>query len=125
MPHSRERALDRICRSEVLPVLGRKVIEGEQWVAIFAEALDSLLVLDAIAFDEAIECSLGVLPGLRHPDVLQCTLGLACRLFGNLFKTFAVLCTQQRCACVFGHTSSIAFQKPSAPSATASCGPIV
>ena len=52
-------------------------------------------------------------------------LALACRLFGSLFKTFAVLCTQQRCARVFGHTSSIAFQKPSAPSATASCGLIV
>src|SRR5262245_16754698 len=37
-------------------------------------------------------------------------LALACRLFGSLFKTFAVLCTQQRCARVFGHTSSIAFQ---------------
>src|SRR5271169_2973930 len=52
-------------------------------------------------------------------------LAFACRLFGSLFKTFAVLCTQQRCARVFGHTSSIAFQKASAPSATASCGPIV
>src|ERR1700680_3785739 len=51
-------------------------------------------------------------------------LEFACRLFGNLFRTFAVLCTQQRCARVFGHTSSIAFQKPSAPSATASCGAI-
>ena len=47
-------------------------------------------------------------------------LAFACRLFGSLLRTFAVLCTQQRCARVFGHTSSIAFQKPSAPSATAS-----
>src|SRR5438309_677050 len=52
-------------------------------------------------------------------------LVLACRLLGSLFKTLAVLCTQQRCARVFGHTSSIAFQKPSAPSATACCGSIV
>src|SRR5271156_4488001 len=52
-------------------------------------------------------------------------LAFACRLFGSLFKTFAVLCTQQRCARVFGHTSSTAFQKPRAPSATASCGPVV
>jgi hypothetical protein len=50
-------------------------------------------------------------------------LAFACRLFGSLFKTFAVLCTQQRCARAFGHTSSIA--KPSAPSAIASCGSIV
>src|SRR6266481_1987608 len=124
MPNGRERALDRVCRAQMFPVLGRKVVEGEQWSTILAQALDSLLVLDAIGFDEPIECSLGVRPGLRHPDVLQCT-AFACRLFGSLFKTFAVLCTQQRCARVFGHTSSIAFQNPSAPSATASCGAIV
>ena len=52
-------------------------------------------------------------------------LAFACRLFDSLFKTFAVLCTQRRCPRVFGHTSSIAFQKPSAPSATASCGEVV
>jgi hypothetical protein len=49
-------------------------------------------------------------------------LAFACRLFGSLFKTFAVLCTQQRCARAFGYTSSIALQKPSTPSATANCG---
>ena len=47
-----------------------------------------------------------------------------CWLLGSLFKTFAVLCTQQRWPRVRDHTSSIAFQKPSAPSATASSGPI-
>ena len=71
MPNRRERALDRVSRSQVLPVLGREVIEGKQRMAVFAEAGDSLLVLDAIAFDEAIECSLGVGSGLRHPDILQ------------------------------------------------------
>src|SRR5664280_87920 len=45
-----------------------------------------------------------------------------CRLFGSLFRTLAVLCTQQRCSRVVGHTSPSAFQKPSAPSATASSG---
>src|SRR5450759_3979358 len=45
-----------------------------------------------------------------------------CRLFGSLFRTLAVLCTQQRCSRVVAHTSPSAFQKPSAPSATASSG---
>jgi hypothetical protein len=45
-------------------------------------------------------------------------LAFACRFFGSLFKTFAVLCTQQSCARVIGHTSSIAFQKPGPPSAS-------
>src|SRR4030088_3058176 len=43
-------------------------------------------------------------------------LAFACWLFGSLFKMFAVLCTQQRCSRVLGHTSPSAFQKPSAPS---------
>ena len=51
-------------------------------------------------------------------------LAFACWLFGSLFRTLAVLCTQQRCSRVFGHTSPSAFQKPSAPSATASSGAI-
>jgi hypothetical protein len=30
----------------------------------------------------------------------------------SLFETFAVLCIQQRCSRVRGHTSPAAFQKP-------------
>src|SRR2546429_6740115 len=51
-------------------------------------------------------------------------LAFACWLLGSLLRTLAVLCTQQRWPRVFGHTSSIACQKPSAPSATASSGAI-
>src|SRR5215217_2962906 len=40
----------------------------------------------------------------------------------TLFSTLAVLCTQQRWCLVAGKTSSIAFQKPSAPSPTARSG---
>jgi hypothetical protein len=50
-------------------------------------------------------------------------LAFDCWLLGSLFKTLAVLCTQQRWPRVLGHTSS-ACQKPRAPSATASSGPI-
>src|ERR1700694_171415 len=49
-------------------------------------------------------------------------LAFACWLFGSLFSTFAVLCTQQRCSRVLGHTSPSAFQNPRAPSAAASSG---
>src|SRR5467141_3545076 len=51
-------------------------------------------------------------------------LAFDCWLLGSLFKTLAVLCTQQRWPRVLGHTSSTACQKPRAPSATASSGPI-
>src|SRR5438552_3382852 len=49
-------------------------------------------------------------------------LAFVCWLFGSLLRTLAVLCTQQRCSRVVGHSSPSAFQKPSAPSATASSG---
>src|SRR6266404_2686067 len=49
-------------------------------------------------------------------------LAFGCWLFGSLLRTLAVLCTQQRCSPVVGHSSPSAFQKPSAPSATASSG---
>src|ERR1700731_3285168 len=51
-------------------------------------------------------------------------LAFDCWLLGSLFKTLAVLGTQQRWPRVLGHTSSTACQKPRTPSATASSGPI-
>ena len=55
---------------------------------------------------------------------MQLALALGCTLLGSLLRTFAVLCTQQRWPRVCGHTSSIAFQKPNAPSPIASLGAI-
>src|SRR6185503_2583586 len=41
-------------------------------------------------------------------------LAFGCWPFGSLLRTLAVLCTQQRCSRVVGHSSPSAFQKPSA-----------
>src|SRR6266702_7202194 len=41
MPDGGEGALNRVCRTQMFPVLGRKVVEGEQRFTILAEALDS------------------------------------------------------------------------------------
>src|SRR5947207_6256783 len=106
----------------MLPVLSREVAEGKQRVAIVDQALDSLVIFDAPDFDEGVERGECILLGLGHPGArlaFNCWL-----LLGSLFKTLAVLCTQQRWPRVLGHTSSIACQKPSAPSATASSGPV-
>src|SRR6516162_3500275 len=108
----------------MLPVLSREVVEAEQGVAILDQALDRLVVFDAPGLDEGVEGGKRIRLGLGHPDFLQCPLGFGCWLFGSLLRTLAVLCTQQRCPRVLGHTSSMACQKPSAPSATASSGPI-
>jgi hypothetical protein len=56
-------------------------------------------------------------PSWSRPSRSPCStrLALVCRLFGILFRMLAVLCTQQRCSRVVGHTSPSAFQNPSAP----------
>ena len=53
MPHRGERALDRICAAQVLPMLGGEVVEGEQRLAIFGQAFDRLLIFRSVAFREA------------------------------------------------------------------------
>ena len=48
MPNGCKRALDRVCGPQVPPVLGGEVIESEQRVAIFGEALNYLFVFAAV-----------------------------------------------------------------------------
>jgi hypothetical protein len=43
-----EGAFDRVGRSQVLPVFGGEVVEGEQHVAILDQAFDCLVVLRAV-----------------------------------------------------------------------------
>ena len=75
MPDRRERAFDDIGRAQMLPVLGRELVEGQQRIAILDQALDSLVVLDAPGFDEGVEGEERVLLGLGHPDLLECAFG--------------------------------------------------
>src|SRR5947207_1268672 len=72
-----EGALDRVGRSQVLPVLGGEVVEGEQHVAVLGQAFDRLVVLRVVDFCECIEGGLGVRPGLGHPNVLERWFGFA------------------------------------------------
>src|SRR5215468_2673801 len=108
----------------MLPMLGREVVEGQQLIAIFDQAFDRLVVFDAPGLDEDIERLERILLVSAIHITCSARLAFECRLFGNLSSTLAVLCTQQRWPRVCGHTSSTACQKPSAPSATASSGPI-
>ena len=76
MTHGRKRAFDWVRCAQMLPVLCREVVEGEQSIAIFDQAFDRLLVFDGVDFDECVECDESILLGLGHPDLLQCALGL-------------------------------------------------
>jgi hypothetical protein len=57
-------------------MLGGKIIERQQYVAIFLEAGNGFIVFDSIKLDESIERRIGILARLGHPDVLQGYLGL-------------------------------------------------
>src|SRR3984893_12296808 len=109
----------------MLPVLSREVVEGKQRVAILDQALDSLVVFDAPGFDEGVERGERILLGRGHPDLLERTLGLRLLALGQLVQDIGGLGhPTARWPRVLGHTSSTACQKPRAPSATASSGPI-
>ncbi len=56
--------------ANVLPVLGREVVEGARHRTVLGQAGHRLVVLGAIGLEEEIEGLLRVLLGLGHPDVL-------------------------------------------------------
>src|SRR5262249_53629854 len=66
MAHRRERALDRVRRPQMLPVLGGKVVEGEQRVAIFLQTGGGLLVFRRIALDEGVKRGKAIRLRLGH-----------------------------------------------------------
>ena len=82
----REGAFDRIRRTQVLPMFGREVVEGEQRVPVLLEAFGGLLVFDGIGLVEGVERRLGVLPRFGHPDVLQHALGPGLLALGQLVE---------------------------------------
>ena len=57
--HGRKGAFDGIGGANVLPVLGREVVEGEQHVAVLGQAGHRFVVLGAIGLEEEVEGLLG------------------------------------------------------------------
>jgi hypothetical protein len=68
--HGRERTFDYIGRAQMLPLFGRKVVEGQQRIAILDQTIDRSIVLDAPGFDEGIKRDECIPLGLGHPDLL-------------------------------------------------------
>ena len=118
----RERAFDGIGRAQMLPVLGREVIEASRASLSFVHGIARSF--DAPGLDEGVEATSASFFVSAIQISWSARLAFDCWLFGNLLSTLAVLCTQQRWLRVFGQTSSTACQKPRAPSATARCGPM-
>ena len=55
VPDGGKHALDRVGRAQVIPVLGRKVVEGQQGVAVLEQAGDRLLVFGPVLLGEALD----------------------------------------------------------------------
>jgi hypothetical protein len=124
MANGGKRAFDRVCGPRVFPMLGGKVVEGEQRVTIFGKALGCFFAFAAVGLDEDVESGFGGAPCLRHPDVVQRTLNLAVQAVGQLVEHVGGLVHPTTLRSRVRQIYSIAFQKPSAPSPTASCGPL-
>src|SRR5436190_11019008 len=100
----------------MLPVLSREVVEGKQRVAILDQALDTYLT-PQISMKASNAASASFLVSAIQIS-WSARLAFDCWLLDSLFKTLAVLCTQQRWPRVLGHTSSTACQKSSGPIAS-------
>src|SRR5215218_7322286 len=66
--------LDRVCRSQVVPVLGGQVVEGEQGVAILRQALGRPRVLGAVLLGKDVHRRLGRSTSGRTMDLAQVRL---------------------------------------------------
>lgn len=68
MPDGGEDAFDRVRRSEMIPMLGREVEEGQQRLAVPGQAVDGLRISRTMLVDEG--GGLGRRPVRRVPDPL-------------------------------------------------------
>ena len=82
-PNRRECRFDGIGRSQVPPVLGREVIEGQQLLAILPQTFARFLILGVVFFQEVIECCLGVRFRFRLPDFVDVTFGFRLNALGH------------------------------------------
>src|SRR4051794_10461314 len=80
VPHGREDAFDGVRGSQVIPVLGREVVEGQQGLAILPQALDCPGVLRPIFLSEDVDRGLRRRAGFCAVDLAQ--VGLHSRLDG-------------------------------------------
>ena len=86
-----ERGLDGIRGADVDPVLGWKVIRGEQRVTVLRETVHGPRVFGAIFLVEESHRRFGRDPALGHPDLVQIDLGLSLGLRGQVVEYVARL----------------------------------
>ena len=75
VPDGGERGLDRVGGAQMHPVLGRVVVEGEQFVEIVGDLRDGLGELGAVAELERGDGAAGMVAVLGVPDLRESLLG--------------------------------------------------
>ena len=68
MANGSEGALDRVCGSDVLSVLGREVVEGQEDITVFCQPSNGLVVFHAVGSRVSIHARLCL------PNVVQMAL---------------------------------------------------
>jgi hypothetical protein len=73
-------------RTDMYPVLRRKIVEGQQGLSVLRQALDGLRIALRIGGHESVKGHLGPGPIRRHPNHLQTLFGLSPHVLGQLIQ---------------------------------------
>ena len=81
-----EGRLDWITCPKVYPVLRWKVIEGQEGIGIFGQAVNGLWVLGSVLGLKRGDSPLGMIPGRRLPNLMDILLNLWTDRFGHVVQ---------------------------------------
>ena len=85
-PHGGNGGLDRVRRTDMMPVFGREVVGGEQGFIVFLEALSRLRVFWHIGREEGLERLGSVFTRRRHPNLMERALGMRLRVLRQFIQ---------------------------------------
>ena len=114
-----EGRFDWVGGSEMLPVLGWEVVECQEYVTIFLEALAGSVVLRAVLFQEVVEGLVGILARFRHPDFVDVGFRLWLNTLGHLVEDIAGLV--EPTTLLGGFSEDLANRCPETESSIANC----
>lgn len=91
MAHGGKSGFDRIGRADVGPVLGRKVVEGQELFPVLLETGCGLGVFGFIGLQKGVESLFRLLAGLGHPDLVKGLLSFFLKRIRNRVENIGCL----------------------------------
>ena len=91
MANGSEGALDRVCGSDVLSVLGREVVEGQEDITVFCQPSNGLVEFHAVGGHEIIKSCVSIHACLCVPNVVQMALCFGLNRFWHRVQHIAGL----------------------------------